>query len=295
MTSTTVGPQWRRRLPRIRSQVDQISIPEVASREMPQDREWCDVVVAGKRRRVRFHDYHEIYRIPGLYEKLFYETLGCCSPSRVVQLLEELLADFGDDPRALRVLDLGAGNGMVGDELYARQVQGIVGIDLLREAKEAASRDRPEVYHSYFAVDLTDLPKEVEEYLRGQRFNCLITVAALGFNDVPPAAFIKALDLVETRSWVALTIKEDFLREQDDSGFATLIRRLSRDEIIQIQAYRRFRHRFSITGEPLFYVAMVARKLAQVPDALIQRQPGAFMAFSSGTLSEVPNHDGDGT
>ena len=77
-----------------------------------------------------------------------------------------------------------------------------------------------------------------------------------------------------------MTIKEDFLHEQDDSGFATLIRQLSRDEIIQIQAYRRFRHRFSITGEPLFYIAMVARKLVQVPDALIQRQPEAFIAFS---------------
>ena len=270
MASTTMGPQWRRRLARIRSQVDQISIPEIANGEMPQDREWCYVVVAGKKRRIRFHDYQEIYRIPGLYEKLFYERLGCCSPSRVVQLLEELLVDFGDDPRGLNVLDLGAGNGMVGDELHARQVQRIVGIDLLREAKDAADRDRPEVYHNYFAVDLTDLPKEVEEYLRGQRFNCLITVAALGFNDVPPGAFIKALDLVELQSWIALTIKEDFLREQDDSGFASLIRQLSRDEIIQIQAYRRFRHRYSITGEPLFYVAMMARKLAEVPRALIQ-------------------------
>ena len=273
MGSTTLEPQWRRRLARLRSQVDQISIPDIVSREMPQDREWCDVMVAGKRRRIRFHDYHEIYGIPGLYEKLFYEKLGCCSPSRVVQLLEELLVEFGDDPRALRVLDLGAGNGMVGDELYARQVQRIVGIDLLREAKEAAGRDRPEVYHNYLAVDLTELPKEVEEYLRGQRFNCLITVAALGFKDIAPTALIKALDLVDTRSWVALTIKEDFLREQDDSGFATLIRQLNRDEILQIQAYRRFRHRFSITGDPLFYIAMVARKLADVPEALLQRQP----------------------
>lgn len=274
MGSTTLEPQWRRRLARLRSQVDQILIPDdIVSREMPQDREWCDVMVAGKRRRIRFHDYHEIYGIPGLYEKLFYEKLGCCSPSRVVQLLEELLVEFGDDPRALRVLDLGAGNGMVGDELYARQVQRIVGIDLLREAKEAAGRDRPEVYHNYLAVDLTELPKEVEEYLRGQRFNCLITVAALGFNDIAPTALIKALDLVDTRSWVALTIKEDFLREQDASGFATLIRQLNRDEILQIQAYRRFRHRFSITGDPLFYIAMVARKLADVPEALLQRQP----------------------
>lgn len=294
MSRTTLGPQWPRRLARIRSQVDQIFIPDVASQEMPQNREWCDVLVAGKRRCIRFHDYHEIYRIPGLYEKLFCENLGCCSPSRVVQLLEELLLELGDDPRDLRVLDLGAGNGMVGDELYARQVQRLVGIDLLREAKEAARRDRPGVYHNYFAVDLTDLPKEVEKYLRGQRFNCLITVAALGFNDIPPAALIKALDLVDTPSWVALTIKEDFLREQDDSGFATLIHQLNRDEIIQIQAYRRFRHRFSITGEPLFYVALVACKLADVPEALIQRRPQQSITFSGHASNTITNQDGDG-
>lgn len=293
MRSSMLGPQWRQRLARIRSHVDEISIPEVAGQEVPQDREWCDVVVAGKTRRIRFHDYHEIYRIPGLYEKLFYESLGCCSPSRVVQLLEELMVEFGDDPQNLRVLDLGAGNGMVGDELYARQVQGIVGIDLLAEAKEAARRDRPEVYRNYFAVNLTDLPAEVEEYLRGQRFNCLITVAALGFNDIAPTALIKALDLVDTPSWVALTIKEDFLHEQDDSGFAALIHELNRQEILQIQAYRRFRHRFSITGKPLFYVALIARKLANVPEALIQQQPKESVAFSGGAASKVPNNGGD--
>lgn len=288
MKSTILRPQWRQRLARIRSQVDQISIPQVASQEMPQDREWCDVVVAGKRRRIRFHDYQEIYRIPGLYEKLFYKSLGCRSPSRVVQLLEELMIEFGDDPRNLRVLDLGAGNGMVGDELYARQVQRIVGIDLLAEAKEAARRDRPEVYHNYFAVNLADLPEDVEEYLRRQRFNCLITVAALGFNDIPPTALIKALDLIDTPSWIALTIKEDFLREQDDSGFAGLIRQLSHHEIIQTQAYRRFRHRFSITGKPLFYVAMIARKLADVPEAFLQQQPKDPIAYSEGAPVKYP-------
>lgn len=255
---------------------------------MPQDREWCDIVIGGERRRIRFHDYHEIYRIPGLYEKLFYEHLGCCSPSRVVQLLEELLVEFGDNPQDLRVLDLGAGNGMVGDELYARQVQRIVGIDLLPEAKEATSRDRPQVYHNYFAVNLTDLSPEIDEYLRGQRFNCLITVAALGFNDIPPTAFIKALDLVDTRSWVALTIKEDFLCEQDNSGFAALIHQLNRDRIIQTQAYRRFRHRFSITGEPLFYVAMIARKLADVPETLMQQQSEEAIVPSGGATRDAP-------
>ena len=279
MDRTTLEPLWRRRLARIHSQVDEIRMPDVASLHVSQDDEWCEVVVGGKPRRVRFHDYHEVYSVPGFYEELFCEHLGCRSPSRLVRLLDDLLDDFEDDVRYLRVLDLGAGNGMVGDELHARQAQKIVGIDILPEAKEAAYRDRPEVYDHYFAADITDLPPEDEEYLRRQRFNCLITVAALGFDDIPPAAFVKALDLVETPSWIAFTIKEDFVRDQDDSGFATLIHQLSRDEIIQIQAYRRFRHRFSITGQPLYYIAMVARKLADVPDGDIQRELETFAAL----------------
>ena len=76
--------------------------------------------------------------------------------------------------------------------------------------------------------------------------------------------------MIETPGWIAFTIKEDFLRERDTSGFSQLVRRLSRDEIIQTQAYRRFRHRISMTGEALHYVAVVARKLHDVPDEFFQ-------------------------
>jgi hypothetical protein len=46
-----------------------------------QDAECCEVTLGGKTRRIRFHDYDEIYRVPGLYEHLFYEVLDCKSPS----------------------------------------------------------------------------------------------------------------------------------------------------------------------------------------------------------------------
>ncbi|MGH3822900.1 MAG: methyltransferase, partial [Pseudonocardiaceae bacterium] len=59
----------------------EILLPEVGhDPDLAQDEEWCEVVVEGERRRIRFHDYHEIYSIPGLYERLFYDTLGCESP-----------------------------------------------------------------------------------------------------------------------------------------------------------------------------------------------------------------------
>src|SRR3954468_13360343 len=100
---------------------------------LEQDHEWCRVTAGGKTRDIRFHDYDEIYSIPGLYEFLFYERLKCCSPEVVRGLLEAELEGAGVDPGTLRVLDLGAGNGMVGEELADLGVGHITGIDVIPE------------------------------------------------------------------------------------------------------------------------------------------------------------------
>ena len=264
MPTQSVEPRWLSRMDEIPTPVDEIRMPTVHG--LSQDREWCEAVVDGRARRFRFHDYGELYKIPGLYEKLFYEHLECCSPSRVASLLDDVMADFEGNPEELRVLDVGAGNGMVGDELAARGADRIVGIDIVPEARDAADRDRPDVYGDYLVTDLTDLPEAQEERLRRENFNCLTTVAALGFGDIPPKAFAKALDVIATPGWLAFNIKEDFLNERDSTGFCKLIRQICRQEIIQVQAYRRYQHRLSVTGEPLYYVAVVAQKLKDLPD-----------------------------
>lgn len=263
-TAITHEPRWPKRFAQIDSQVDEIRLPDDCD-HVSQDVEWCEASIDGEVRRIRFHDYHEIYSVPGLYEEIFYRSLKCCSPSRVASLLQEVMVDFNDDPQDLRVFDLGAGNGMVGDELQARNARLLVGVDIIPEAKEAAERDRPDVYDDYFVVDMTDVPERLEERLRKQKLNCLTSVAALGFGDIPPLAFLKSLDLIEVDGWAAFTIKEDFLHERDTSGFAKLIRKLNRERILQTQAYRRFRHRVSMTGQPLHYVIVVARKQADIP------------------------------
>ncbi len=269
MDVKTQRPRWLDRVTDIGSEVCDIRFPHLDGHAPTQDREWCEVLVDGKWRRVRFHDYGELYKIPGFYEELFYERLKCCSPSRVVDLLEDTVSEFGEDPSALRVFDVGAGNGMVGDELKDRGIDRIVGIDIIPEARPAADRDRPGVYEDYLIGDLTDLPESDEELLRSKRFNCLTVVAALGFGDIPAAAFAKAIDLIEVPGWLAFNIKEAFLDESDDTGFCKLIRSLSCKRGIQIQAYRRYRHRLSITGAPLYYVAVVAKKLNDLPDAVL--------------------------
>lgn len=225
-----------------------------------QDEECCEVTLGGKTRLIRFHDYDEIYKVPGLYEHLFYEKLDCQSPSVVCDLLREQLEDGGHPPEKLQVLDLGAGNGMVGECLKDMGCGTIVGADILPEAAEAAERDRPGVYTEYVVADLTAPTAEVEQTLAKYRFGVMTTVAALGFGDIPPDAFQYAYDHLLPGGWLAFCIKEDFFEDEDPCGFNTLIRSLMSSGDLKTFAERRYQHRLSAQGEPLHYVALIAQK-----------------------------------
>jgi hypothetical protein len=270
MNSFASDKIWKNRLKNIETPVDEITFPKLNGNQnkISQDKEWCEVRMNGNSKRIRFHDYGKIYEVPGLYEKLFYEKLKCCSPSVVVNLLEDVTSDFGEDINELKVLDVGAGNGMVGDELESKGIESVVGVDIIPEAKKAALRDRPKIYDNYF---VTDLSKENQINLEEENFNCLTTVAALGFGDIPPIAFLRAFDFIETFGWLAFNIKEAFLHEDDTSGFSKFIHQLNREKIMQIQCYRRYQHRVSITGEPLYYVAMIAKKIKPVTNELLDQ------------------------
>jgi SAM-dependent methyltransferase len=241
---------------------------------LEQDHEWCRVTVDGRTRDIRFHDYDEIYAIPGLYEFLFYERLKCCSPEVVRELLEDELESSGADPADLRVLDLGAGNGMVGEELADMGADSIVGIDLLPEAAAAAERDRPGIYDAYHVCDLTELSAGLREELRGYDLNALVTVAALGFGDIPPLAFAEAFNLVEDGGFVAFNIKEHFLDDGDPTGFARLIGRVLDTGIVEQRAEKVYCHRLATNGDELNYAAIVGVKRSDIPAALIAEAEG---------------------
>jgi hypothetical protein len=250
----------------ITSTIPEIRIPNDPS--LSQDAEWIEVEAEGEWQRLRLHDYHELYNIPGLYEGLFNRLLKCSSPLKVVSLLADVVAEAGESMEELRVLDLGAGSGLVGYELQNHNVDVVVGADIIDEAKSAALRDRPWCYDDYVVADFTALDPATERDLREHDFNTLACVAALGFGDIPTEAFLQALDLISAPGWVAFNIKEAFVQERDVSGFDATIRELARREVLQIEAYKRYQHRLSCAGEPLYYIAMVAKKLKDIPQDL---------------------------
>jgi predicted TPR repeat methyltransferase len=219
---------------------------------------------------MRFHEYDEIYKRPGLYEQLFYQRLKCSSPKKVGDILGKVLRENRIEMSELRVLDLGAGNGMFGEQLHAAGIARVIGVDICKEAEEACERDRPGVYDAYYVCDFCRLPDTTREAIEAWQVDCLSCVAALGFGDIPAMAFANAFNLVAPEGWVAFNIKESFLLESDNSGFSRLIKALLLNDALEVHHLERYRHRISIDGRPLFYYALVGKKKFDIPERIMQ-------------------------
>lgn len=233
-----------------------------------QDEEYFFIEIDGAWKKIRFHDYEEIYKIPGLYEHLFYDRLKCDSPQVVADLLEDELDGEAISMSDLKVLDLGAGNGIVGEVLAEKGVSSIVGVDIIKGAAEAAERDRPGIYDDYYVEDFSDIDESLRSDLERSNLNCMTCVAALGFNDIPVTAFANGFNLLEEEGLVAFNIKPDFIDEGDSTGFACLIKEAIEENYLKMKIARSYSHRLSVSGDAIDYIAIVGKKVEDIPEDL---------------------------
>ncbi len=248
-----------------------IQFPPTNTDGLDQDKAFFYLNEGGEKKRIRFHDYDEIYSHPGLYEQIFYQRLKCQSPKKVAEIFKQAVVENQQHFSELRVLDLGAGNGIMGEVLKQFGVSRMVGLDIIPEAKEAAERDRSWVYDAYYVMDCCDLSEEEHKTLQSWSFDCLVSVAALGFGDIPPKAFLEAMRAIDAEGWLAFNIKETFLDNTDNTGFSRMIRELIFSEYMDIHHLERYWHRHSIEGSPLYYFAVVCKKTAEIPADFLQQ------------------------
>jgi SAM-dependent methyltransferase len=241
--------------------IHNISFPVTEPGVLAQDEAYFLLREGERDLRLRFHDYDEIYRRPGLYEQLFYERLRCTSPRKAREVLLKVLHDNQQDIHGLRVLDLGAGNGMVGELLDAARV---IGVDISEAARDACERDRPHAYDAYYVADMAQQDRGTAAEMKRWQLDCLTCIAALGFGDIPVAAFAQSFNLVRDGGWAVFNIKESFLHEGDRTGFSRLIKHLMMTDTLEVHHLERYRHRLSIDGAPLFYYVMVGRKRGDI-------------------------------
>lgn len=213
----------------------------------------------GRTERFRLHEYERVYAVPGLYEEVVQHRLRCASPSRLAELLVGCASEAGLEPGELAVFDLGAGNGVVGEELRARGVGTLVGSDNIAAARDAALRDRPGLYAEYLVGDTDDLP-QVGDLIREHGLNGLVAAGALGLGHISAGSFHRLWSAFPAPAWFAVSVREDLV-EPGASDFGDYLAGFERrGDGGEIVLRERFRHRLTMSGEPLHYMAIVARK-----------------------------------
>ena len=213
----------------------------------------------GSTERMRLHEYDRVYAIPGLYEEVVQHRLRCASPSVLTETLIRCAAAAGAQSAELAVFDLGAGNGVLGEELRARGVRTLVASDNIAAARDAAARDRPGLYAEYLVGDTDDLP-QVELLVREHGLNALVAAGALGLGHISADSFHRLWTAFPAGAWFSVSLHED-LAEPGGSDFGDYLAGFERrGDGGEILARERFRHRLTMAGEPLTYVAIAARK-----------------------------------
>jgi predicted TPR repeat methyltransferase len=213
----------------------------------------------GTTEELRLHDYARLYALPGVYETIVQERLGCRSPAQIAELLAQAIDGAGWDRAATRVIDLAAGNGVSGEALAAQGLRPVLGSDIVPAARHAALRDRPELYDAYLTLDLLSLPADVEHSIADLHANALASVAPVGEapGELPPGALAAAVGLLAPDAIVAYMHDPD----SDDSSPDLAPGRLAADLGAHVEELerRRYVHRYTVNGRPYEMDAVVLR------------------------------------
>lgn len=224
--------------------------------ELQQGQEYIDISINKKRKTIYCHDYRTIYNIPCLYEKLFHKHLKCNSPQVISDLFYNQVSKVGEDFNNLKVLDFGAGTGLMGEELRKRGCKYVVAVDILREAREEYYRIRPRVYNKYLIIDFSAFDKQnlQKKYIQSVHFNALTTISA--FSHIPRQAFINAFNLINRDGWIVFNINPKNYQIKEFKYWVDILLKH-----IKTIYKRNYRHRFLINRQEVIYTAYIGRKI----------------------------------
>ena len=213
----------------------------------------------GRAESMRLHEYERVYSVPGLYEEVVQHRLRCESPERIAEAVVGTATGSGLAAGDLRVFDLGAGNGVVGEELVRRGVRVLVGLDNVEEAREASERDRPGLYAEYLVGDLSSHPR-VPGAIEEHGLNCLVAVGALGMGHIAAQSFDAAWRRFPDGSWLGVTVPEQLV-DPGTSDFGDYLEEETSAGRLEVTSRERYRHRLLMDGSEVFYVAIVGRRV----------------------------------
>jgi hypothetical protein len=210
----------------------------------------------GRVEELRLHDYDRLYALPGVYEQIVHDRLGCRSPAELAAMLAHAADAVGWDRADVRVLDIAAGNGVSGEALAAAGLHPVLGTDIVPSARTAALRDRPCLYDDYLTLDLLNLTEAERASLTALGANALSCVAPVGMHgsELPPEALVTAAGLLASDALVVYM--HDPHRGVPDAITAEV---WAAGTDAQELDRRRYLHRYTVNGAPFEMVGVAWR------------------------------------
>jgi hypothetical protein len=194
---------------------------------------------------LRLHDYDRLYALPGVYEQIVQDRLGCRSPAQLAGMLARAADAVGWAREDVRVLDIAAGNGVSGEALAAAGLHPVLGSDIVPSARDAALRDRPGLYDQYLTLDLTALSEAERTTVTALGCNVLSCVAPVGEGPslLPAAALRAAAALLAPDALVA------YMHDPSRGGPDTMTGAGWGEGVSAQEVSRtRYLHRYSVNG-----------------------------------------------
>src|SRR4051812_45470292 len=150
---------------------------------------------------------------------------------------------------------MGAGNGVVGEELHARGARVVAGPDGVEAARDAARRDRPELYDVYAIAGVDEVT--VEQLVAEHGLNTLTSAGALGIGHVEVSDVARWWAAFPPGSWFAATVPLDVADPAGENLPGALA---EADPTTQVVRHETFVHRRRMSGETITYSVVVAHK-----------------------------------
>jgi hypothetical protein len=202
----------------------------------------------GRIEELRLHDYERLYALPGVYEQIVQDRLGCRSPAELAGMLAHAADGLGWPRAQVRVLDIAAGNGVSGEALAAEGLRPVLGTDIVPSAREAALRDRPGVYDQYLTLDLLQLAEAERTEVVALHANALSCVAPVGehASELPTGALVAAAALLAPDA-LAVYMHDPHRGVPDALTSAVWLEAgIDAQELVR----RRYVHRYTVNGAP---------------------------------------------
>lgn len=216
----------------------------------------------GSYENILLHDYRTIFKIQGLFEQIFLIKLRSNSHNIICEKLMTILKGIKIRNADCKILELGAGNGVTGEVFKEHGFQNIVGIDIIEEARNAAFRDRKSIYSKYFVFDSTDQESKEFTFLRKQKFNVLLIVAAIGMGHIGSRSIRNAFNLIIIGGFIVFNIYSKLINQHQDNEFDSMIATFSAHSKLLLK--ENYVHRLTVNEAEVIYTIFIFRKVTHI-------------------------------